>query len=152
MTQPVPHDLIGSGWHFPVRLDVASPETGVIPDRGRGGIAFARGERDIEHAIFIILSTIPGERRMRPAFGCRVHELLFDPINATTLGLMHQYTVEALVMWEPRIDVRDVRLTPFFEDGHVDIEIAYTVRATKDERTLVYPFYVIREEAHDRRS
>jgi phage baseplate assembly protein W len=144
------HDLVGRGWHFPVRFDVPSPDTGSIPARGRGGIAFAHGELDIEQAIFIVLSTIPGERRMRPTFGCRVHELLFAPINPTTLGLMEQYAFEALQMWEPRVDVIDIRLTPFFDDARIDIEVRYTIRLTKDERTLVYPFYTIREEAHDR--
>jgi hypothetical protein len=63
---------------------------------------------------------------------------------------MEQYAFEALQMWEPRVDVIDIRLTPFFDDARIDIEVRYTIRLTKDERTLVYPFYTIREEAHDR--
>ncbi len=144
-------DLIGVGWRYPVRFDLASGEPGAVIDRGRGGIAFAREERDIEQAIFIILSTARGERRMRPTFGCDIHKLVFAPINPTTLGLMHQYVADALAMWEPRIDVEVLDLAPNPDAGRVDIEIQYTIRSTKDERTLVYPFYVIREEYHDQR-
>jgi len=140
------HDLIGVGWRYPVRFDLVSLETGAAIDRGRGGIALAREERDIEQAIFIILSTARGERRMRPTFGCDIHSLVFAPINPTTLGLMHQYVTDALAMWEPRIEIEFLELVPHPEAGRVDIDIRYTIRSTKDERTLVYPFYVIREE------
>jgi phage baseplate assembly protein W len=139
-------DLIGVGWRYPVRFDLASSETGAPLARGRGGIAFAREDRDIEQAIFIILSTARGERRMRPTFGCDIHTLVFAPINPTTLGLMHQYVSDALTMWEPRIDVTSLELQPVPDAGRVDIEIEYMIRSTKDERTLVYPFYAIREE------
>ena len=90
--------------------------------------------------------TSPGERRMRPTFGCAIHSLVFAPINPTTLGLMHQYVADALTMWEPRIVVESLELLPMPDSGRVDIEIQYSIRSTKDERTLVYPFYVIREE------
>jgi phage baseplate assembly protein W len=146
MGQVARTDLIGVGWRYPVRFDLVSLEEGVAPDRGRGGIAFSREERDIEQAIFIILSTSPGERRMRPTFGCAIHSLVFAPINPTTLGLMHQYVADALTMWEPRIEVESLELMPTPDAGRVDIEIQYSIRSTKDERTLVYPFYVIREE------
>jgi len=139
-------DLIGVGWRYPVRFDLASAATGAPPASGRGGIAFAREDRDVEQAIYIILSTARGERRMRPTFGCEIHSLVFAPINPTTLGLMHQYVSDALTMWEPRIDVRSLELRAAPDAGRVDIEIEYTMRSTKDERTLVYPFYVIREE------
>jgi len=111
---------------------------------GHGGIALAQGVTDIEQAIGIILGTAPGERRMRPNFGCRIHELVFHPINATTIGLACHYVEEALGWWEPRIDVLrvDVRPDPL-EPARLLINVHYQVRATKDERTLVYPFYRI---------
>lgn len=144
----VPHgkDILGIGWHFPVRADRRMAGEFTAPDRGRGGIALARHEEDIEQAILIILSTSKGERRMRPTFGCDVHELVFAPANATTFGLMRHYVEEALAMWEPRIAVREVLIAPSPNDGRVDVIINYEVLATKDERTLVYPFYTIGEE------
>ena len=87
---------------------------------------------------------MPGERLMRPEFGCRVWELLFEPINANTLGLMAEYVRLALSQWEPRATVDDVSVRPRdAEDGAVDIAISYTVRSTNDRRNLVYPFYLI---------
>ena len=83
---------------------------------------------------------------MRPTFGCRIHELVFAPTTDDTLNLARQYVEEALAMWEPRIDVEDVvaEFSPG-DPGSMEVIISYTVRATKDERTLVYPFYLIED-------
>jgi phage baseplate assembly protein W len=139
-------EILGVGWHFPVRVDRRRDGEAVAPDRGRGGIALARHEKDIDQAIYVILSTTKGERRMRPTFGCDIHSLVFAPANATTFGLMRHYVEEALAMWEPRIAVRGVEVTSASADGRVDISITYEVRQTKDERTLVFPFYISGEE------
>jgi phage baseplate assembly protein W len=140
------NEILGVGWHFPVRVDRASAGAEAI-GRASGGIALVRHEQDIEQAIRIILGTRPGERRMRPTFGCRVHELVFAPVNATTFGQISRYVRDALDMWEPRIDVEDVDVTAApGEAGWIDIDVSYTVRSTKDERSIVYPFYVIGEE------
>src|SRR5919199_6774406 len=90
-------DFLGAGWAFPPRIDP------------RGRIALARQERDVEEAIHMILLTPVGQRVMRPEFGCRIHELIFAPNDATTLGLATYYVEDALAMWEPRIQVTDVR-------------------------------------------
>jgi phage baseplate assembly protein W len=140
------NDILGVGWHFPVRVDRRLDGEATAPDRGRGGIALSRYEEDISQAIFIILSTSKGERRMRPTFGCDIHELVFAPANTTTFGLLRHYVEEALAIWEPRIALREVLISPSSEDGRIDIVINYEVLATKDERTLVYPFYTIGEE------
>jgi phage baseplate assembly protein W len=129
-------DVVGSGWHFPLRID------------RRGGLALTQDyAEEIEQAIRIIVGTPIGHRLMRPEFGCRIHELLFAPINASTIATAAHYVEEALGYWEPRIDVVDIQAAP-----HPDmpscllITIAYRVRATHDERALVYPFYSIPEE------
>lgn len=129
-----PSDFIGRGISFPLRVDQS------------GAIATSAGYEDIDSSIRMILTTAPGERLMRPQFGCRIWELLFEPINANTLGLMGVAVREALGQWEPRIELDDVRLQPGSGDGQVLIEIDYTVRSTNDRRNLVYPFYVIPRE------
>ena len=144
--QSVGQALLGVGWHFPVRVDLRRAHEQTSLDRARGGIALARYEDDIEQAIRIVLETQPGERRMRPTFGCQIHELVFAPINATTFGYMRRYVEEALAIWEPRIEVRTVEVGSSGQDGWVDVSVEYEVRVTKDERTLVYPFYMIGEE------
>ena len=125
-------DFIGRGWTFPVRLTA------------RGGIALTSGTEEVDAALRMILSTAPGERVMRPEFGCRIWDLLFHPLDANTIGQMEQAVRDAVGQWEPRIDLEDVRAVPDDEDvGLVHIEIAYRLRATNDRRNLVYPFYVI---------
>lgn len=132
---PRPQDIIGKGWRFPFGVD------------GRGGMALSEGERDIEEAIGIILNTPKGLRLMRPEFGCRIHDLLFAPLNAGTLAAAGRYVEEALAWWEPRIEVLDVAATRApGEDECMLLTISYRIRATHDERSLVYPFYTIPEE------
>ncbi len=124
-------EILGTGWHFPAGID------------GHGGIALSRYENDIEESIRIILGTAKGERRMRPEFGCRIHELIFAPNNATTSGLVRQYVEEALGWWEPRIEVGEVEVRPDPRDrSRLLIDIKYRPKATSDERSLVYPFYL----------
>jgi phage baseplate assembly protein W len=125
-------DFLGAGWAFPVGVDA------------RGRIALSRRERDIEEAIIMILLTPKGQRVMRPEFGCRVHELVFAPNDATTEGLAIYYVEEALAMWEPRIEVLSVRANPDASaPERLLIEIEYEIKATYDRRALVFPFYRI---------
>ena len=129
------NDYLGVGWAFPVGVDA------------RGRIALARRERDIEESIRIILMTPTGQRLMRPTFGCDIHELLFAPNNANTTGLATYYVQQALAMWEPRIEVKRVRVAPDPADGsRMLIDIEYQVKATYESRALVVPFYRIPEE------
>lgn len=125
-------DVLGSGWAFPPTVDA------------RGRIALARQERDVEEAIYMILLTPVGQRVMRPEFGCRIHDLIFAPDDATTIGLATYYVEDALGMWEPRIQVRDVRVLPDAENqARLLVHIRYEIKATYDERSLVFPFYRI---------
>ena len=94
-------------------------------------------------SIRMILSTIPGERVMRPEFGCRMWSLIFAPLTAGTLGQIEQYVREALDRWEPRIDVDRVIAVADQESAEVKIELDYRMRATNDVRNLVFPFYTI---------
>lgn len=131
------NSLIGRGWAFPVGVN------------GSGGIALASGTDEIDESIALILGTSLGERVMRPDFGCRIHELVFSPVNGETLGLAKRYVEDALGWWEPRIDVLETRAEADPRESHLGkllIWITYEVRATHDRRSLVYPFYLIREE------
>jgi len=113
----------------------------------RGGIAMATGESDIEQSIRIILETAPGERVMRPEFGCGLHNLVFAPNSPTTAGLVDYHVREALGRWEPRIEVERVDVTPDpMGEAILLIKIHYQIRSTNDRRNLVYPFYRIPEE------
>jgi phage baseplate assembly protein W len=98
----------------------------------------------VAQAISIILSTAPGERPMRPEFGCGVHDYVFDVVDAGTLGRMEEQIRSALERWEPRIDVLGVDFDlDTVAEGGIAITITYRLRATNDVRNLVYPFYVV---------
>ena len=107
----------------------------------------ASGETDVEQAMAIILGTAPGERPMRPEFGCSVHDLVFDTIDAAMVGRMETAIRAALDRWEPRIEVMQIDFDlGGMAEGRLDITIGYRVRATNHQRNLVYPFYVIPAE------
>ena len=128
-------EIIGSGLAFPLQVD------------RRGGIALARDEHDIQQAIELILSTAPGERPMRPEFGCGVHDFVFDSIDASTVGRMEIEIRDALDRWEPRIEVQTVEFDLVRSaEGEVLSTISYRLRETNNKRNLVYPFYVIPAE------
>ncbi|MFF2625358.1 GPW/gp25 family protein [Kitasatospora griseola] len=123
-------DIIGSGWAYPASI---APT---------GQVALAGGHVDVEEAIRIILGTVQGERRMRPDFGCGVHELVFDPLDAGTATRAEMEVRQALERWEPRIEVTDIVFGLDREDaGVLYLDIRYRVRTTSESRNLVFPFY-----------
>jgi len=132
----MPQEIVGRGWVFPPHI---GPQ---------GGIALTHERNEIDQAIHIILSTSPGERVMRPTFGCRLHHIVFDPNNSHTAARARRYVEEALGMWEPRISV--VRVDVHHDADQANcliIEVQYEVKATHDQRSLVYPFYLIPDQA-----
>lgn len=123
--------FLGKGWGFPVELDV------------EGKLDYSSEERKIQKSILIILGTGRGERVMRPDFGSRLHELVFAPINTSTKSLIAHYATEALVAWEPRIEVLRVDVSDEeAAQGTLLVNIEYKVRATNSIFNYVYPFYL----------
>jgi len=130
--------FIGRGFAWPFGVDHT------------GAIAMGDPADELDRAIEIVLMTAPGERLMRPKFGCRIWELLFEPITPTLLGQIATVVRQALAQWEPRIEVESVLPLPSGDDDAlVHIEIAYRVRATNNRRNLVYPFYLIPHDAEE---
>ncbi|MBB5857586.1 GPW/gp25 family protein [Amycolatopsis umgeniensis] len=125
-------DFLGRGLAFPVHTDAT------------GSIALVSGEREVVESIRLILATAPGERPMRPEFGCAVHDLVFAPADSATAGQIAYEVRTSLERWEPRITLTDV-VVGFSEAerGTLLIDIKYHLRGTNDPRNLVFPFYVI---------
>ena len=129
-------DFIGRGWAFPPRVD----------ERGR--IQLRSGGEEIEAAMRFILLTAPGERVMRPEFGCRAWEYLYEPMNPNTLGLVETAVEDALLRWEPRVTVeRVIASEDVTREAVVAVEVTYTVKETNDRRNLVVPYYEIGQES-----
>ncbi|APU16174.1 MULTISPECIES: GPW/gp25 family protein [Actinoalloteichus] len=124
--------FIGRGWGFPLRIGPT------------GGIGMVEREQEIEEAVRLILGTAPGERPMRPEFGCGIHDHVFAPADGATAGRIAFDVRAALERWEPRIEVGEVVVAfDAVEDGTLYIDIRYRIRSTNDRRNLVFPFYVI---------
>jgi phage baseplate assembly protein W len=127
--------FLGNGWGFPIAPG---------PDKT---VNYTSEEEKIRQSILIILGTARGERLMRPEFGSRLHELTFATIDASTQNLIAHYVTDALIEWEPRIDVLDVQVSD--EEaarGVLLIDIEYKIMAANSIFHLVYPFYLAEGE------
>lgn len=127
--------FLGVGWAFPVDADT------------NGKIKLAEYEASVRQSIWIILGTAKGERVMRPDFGCGIYDLVFELNSASTAGRIAQAVRDALLMLEPRIDVREVKVESQNNGEVLLISLDYEVRATNNVFNLVYPFYLERSMA-----
>lgn len=132
-------DFIGAGWSFPLGVDAT------------GRIALVARDREIQESLRLILGTAPGERPMRPEFGCRIHEHVFGPANSTTAAMVGHDVREAIERWEPRVDLLDVGVSfDAHTEGTMYVDVSYTARGDNDPRNLVFPFYVIPDHPESR--
>ena len=126
-----PDDFLGRGLALPVAPGADAE------------VAMVAGDADIEQSVRVILGTEPGERVMRPDFGAGLRGLLFEPVSTSLVARVKHRVQQALVRWEPRIDVLDVSVsTDAADSGLLLVEIDYQVRATNTFYNLVYPFYL----------
>jgi phage baseplate assembly protein W len=122
--------FLGVGWSHPISAT-------------NGLIERAAYEESVRQAIWLVLGTSPGERVMRPAFGCGIPDLVFGVNDSTTAGRVADEVRDALVRWEPRIDVLDVGAASDPDEPQtLLVRIDYRVRATNNVFNLVYPFYL----------
>jgi Bacteriophage baseplate protein W len=122
--------FLGTGWSFPIAPDAI------------GELEYAAYEESVRQAVWIILGTAKGERVMRPEFGCGIHDLVFERNTVSTAGRVTQSVREALLMFEPRIELVDVSVVP--QNDVMQISVDYRVRATNNAFNLVFPFYLER--------
>lgn len=128
-------NFLGKGLAFPVRPD------------GRGRIEWAASERSVADSVRLILGTAPGERLMRPGFGCAIHDLVFHPVNPNTCASIVIHVSQALRKWEFRIEDVNVTADPDPDtENTILVSIRYKVIETNHVQNLVYPFYLRREQ------
>ncbi|MEF8783983.1 MAG: GPW/gp25 family protein [Haloarculaceae archaeon] len=124
-------DFLGTGWAFPVKTDY------------RGDIELSSADENIQQAVKIIIGTAKGERAMRPEFGCEIHDYVFASADPATLSIIEDSVEEALVQWEPRIDVESVDAQQDETNpNRVLVDIDYWIRKTNSDANMVYPFYL----------
>jgi phage baseplate assembly protein W len=121
---------LGAGWGFPVAPD------------GDGRLPAADGPEKVQQAIRIILDTEPGERIMRPAFGCGLRRYIMKPNTVATRALIRGDVDLALGTWEPRISLTQVTVDPGDDPAEILIRIAYVHVRDGRPGNLVYPFYL----------
>ncbi len=124
-------EFLGRGWAMPVELD---PRTGRV-----ASVAY---EDDIKQSIKIILETKPGERVMRPNFGCGIYDMVFTSLDTTTIERIRSVVEEALIRCEARIEVLAIKVDEEATvNGKLEVEIDYRVRKTNQTGNLVFPFH-----------
>ncbi len=124
--------FLGVGLDFPVNVD------------STGELNIAEYEESVRQSIWIILGTAKGERVMRPEFGCDIYDLVFAVNSSSTAGKLSYAVQQALLHFEPRIDVLDVRVDSAGTDNTLLLNIEYEIRATNNVFNMVYPFYLER--------
>ncbi|HEB75409.1 MAG TPA: hypothetical protein ENJ04_03560 [Nitrospirae bacterium] len=128
--------FLGTGWSFPPAFS-----------RAQRGVEMTSDEEDIESSLRILLSTSVGERILQPEYGCNIDHLIFEPLNTTLKTYVTGLIEQAVLFFEPRIELNGISLESDELEGRVDIIIDYTVRTTNSRYNLVYPFY--RNEAEN---
>lgn len=124
--------FLGRGWSFPPQFH----------RRGKEAVMVS-GEEDIRQALVVLLSTVPGERVMRPTFGCGLKAMVFETMDEGTVAEIRDVVERAVLFFEPRITLNRVDVT--FPDplgGRLDLVLDYTVRETNTRSNMVYPFYL----------
>ncbi|MEN8178874.1 MAG: GPW/gp25 family protein [Pseudomonadota bacterium] len=133
--------FLGVGWSFPPEFHKYGDKTGV---------KMVAEEEDIQESLTILLSTRPGERIMQPAYGCGLHDMVFENINETTVTEIRDVIERAILFYEHRINLEGIELdTENVYEGRIDIQLDYTIRKTNTRSNVVYPFYFI-EGSHVR--
>lgn len=123
-------DLIGQGWKFPIKVNA------------KGGLSYSSGPERIQDAIWVILSTSLGERLMLPDFGAGVNDFVFQDNSDVIRTRLQTAISEALVKWEPRIELQNVSVNQGDEPSQVLVSIDYLIRTTNELFNLVYPLYL----------
>jgi phage baseplate assembly protein W len=135
-------------WRFKYPGLDASDEFAGLQLSARGGIDMIEENSSVRQAILLLLSTRPGERVMRPDYGCEIHRLIFSPNDDTTAGLVIYYVRRALDQWEPRIEVLRLDAERNAESPErLDVILEYRVKATQQIQPFAFSVNLTGEES-----
>ena len=124
-------------WAFDYPDSATPGKPGGLRLSARGRIAMLQGNAAVRQAIQMLLSTAPGERVMRPGYGCDLQRLVFAPNDDTTAGLAIHYVRQAIERWEPRVEILSLDAGRNLEWPNVlDIQLEYRVRETQHVEQL----------------
>jgi phage baseplate assembly protein W len=123
--------FLGRGWKFPVSFSKAGKQ-----------VLMSEFETDVKESLILLLSTIQGERIMRPGYGTIIRDMLFEPLDTTTATLIGEQVKRAILINEPRVFVERIEATQESLLGKIELHIDYTIIASNTRQNLVYPFYI----------
>lgn len=135
-------ERLGRGWRFPVAPRGGGPGGGEGAASRGGELRYEEGAEKVRQALWIVLDTEPGERVMRPTFGCGLRRFLMKPNTAATRALIQQGVAEAIGRHEPRVAVQEVRAEAGEDPALVLVHVSYTHVRDGKPGNLVYPFYL----------
>jgi phage baseplate assembly protein W len=115
------------------RSDIAFP---FHADR-RGRTAPAAHAEHVHDLVEQLLFTSPGERVMRPDFGCGLLDLVFAPNSPELVSTLELSVQAALQRWLGDL-IEVVALDIESEDNAVRVHLSYVVRATGTVREDVF--------------
>ncbi|MCB0428630.1 MAG: GPW/gp25 family protein [Flavobacteriales bacterium] len=124
------NSFLGRGWAWPVTFNKESRSAEMSED-----------EQDIRESLEILLTTIRGERVMRPDYGANLQDRIFEPLRVNSASRLTEDIKRAILFHEPRVTVNDVNYQQDPEEGYILIQLDYTIIATNTRTNMVYPFY-----------
>jgi uncharacterized protein len=124
--------FLGRGWSFPPRFD------GKL-----GQLEMVEMDEDVRESLFVLFSTRPGERPTNPDFGCKVHEIIWRPLNESTIFLIKEAIEAAVIKYEPRIKIEEIHVDTDEIEGTIFVHLDYTVTKVNVRTNIVYPYYKI---------
>lgn len=132
--------ILGTGWRFPPRFDLVE----TVPGRTViGKAAMVADETDILQSLDILMTTIMGERVMRPTYGLGIQTHVFDATDETSLTYLRDRIDKAVLFGEPRIRLEAVNFDlSALMGGRLDIQLGYVIPATNSRGNKVFPFYL----------
>jgi len=111
-----------------------------------GSVAMVDGAMAVRQSILLLLSTMPGERIMRPEYGCNLHRLVFEPNDATTAGLAIHYVREAIERWEPRAEILHLDAEPAAANPNcLEIVLEFRARTVHVTDRIVFPVNLVEQ-------
>ena len=124
--------FLGTGWAFPPEFHKRAKDVKMVST-----------DDDIRESLTILLSTSPGERVMRPDYGCGLKTMVFETVTETRVAQIHDIVERAVLFYEPRITLHGVEVnTDEVFDGLIKITLHYTIRTTNIRSNMVFPFYL----------
>lgn len=123
-------------WRFN-HPDIVTNEKTDKPRRSSYWVETLEGDEVIQQSLLMLLSTRPGERVMKPDYGCPLHLLIFQPNDKTTAGLAKHYIKQAIERFERRVEI--IKLEAY-QDQNIPtslfIELEYLIVASQNKDGL----------------